>query len=69
MNAATHVIQTNLGPMTPEQISEELEFRRYKHHRLALNVRHETMARWYGDVLADQFQARLHRELGHSACA
>jgi hypothetical protein len=57
------MIQTNLGPMTPTDMCDELEYRRYRHHIIGLQVSHETMARWYGDVVADTFRLRLRAEL------
>jgi hypothetical protein len=57
------MIQTNLGPMTPTDVCDELEYRRYRHHIIGLQVKHETMARWYGDTVAEAFQQRLRSEL------
>lgn len=56
------LIQTNKGPMSHQEVADYLEYARYKHHILGLKVKHETMARWYGELRANEFQARLRKE-------
>jgi hypothetical protein len=56
------LIQTNLGPMTPAQIADEMTYRHYANQRLLYNVKPETLARYYGDEPARVFAERFVRE-------
>lgn len=51
-------LQTNLGPMTPAQIADEVEFSWYRNQRHMYGLSAQRLAGFVGEVPAEALEAR-----------